>query len=142
MKNEGEFNAFLSRHFRRHLPRVTSIKVSDRFTAGVSDFILWHEGRSTVLEAKFIKCFGKNGRPTLDHPFSAAQMNFMKNVNHTANGSYGVVGVGDERVMYLLNFSLMSECVEGNLTPEQVKRGLEIPLTKQGVDTLVVALGG
>jgi hypothetical protein len=69
-------------------------------------------------------------------------MNFMKNVNHTANGSYGVVGVGDERVMYLLNFSLMSECVEGNLTPEQVKRGLEIPLTKQGVDTLVVALGG
>jgi len=28
------------------------------------------------------------------------------------------------------------------LTPEQVKRGLEIPLTKQGVDTLVVALGG
>lgn len=144
MRNENEFNSFLTRHFRKHSKRMKAIKSCDRFTPGVSDFLLWFtSGVSSALESKYIDDFVKDDKKNTltKHPFTPAQINFLRDLDGKGCKAYGIVAVKDLKKMFLLPFSLIDGCA-GKPSPTQVKQGLELPLSPQGVEALIIAIGG
>lgn len=104
MKNENAFNAYLSKEFRaRHSKGIYHTKVSDKFTAGISDFLLWGKSLSAAAETKLVKTLDL--RPDtilLKHPFSGAQLTFLESIWLTGNPAWGIVGVVDSRSIYVI----------------------------------------
>lgn len=143
MRNENEFNAYLSKNFRKMYKRVKYTKVSDRFTPGVSDFLVWFSGgNSAALECKYVQSLGDEDKPALQkHPFTPAQINFLRDIASTGNVASGLIFVNDIRKMFLIPLATI-EASKGRPTPKQIRAGLEMPATALGVEALVVALGG
>ncbi|NDG28273.1 MAG: hypothetical protein EB120_13995, partial [Proteobacteria bacterium] len=73
MKNENEFNAALSKALRRLQPRVFMIKASDKFTIGISDFLIFGFGKTLALECKYAREWPSDKAQLLKHPFTGEQ---------------------------------------------------------------------
>ena len=84
MKTENEFNAYLSREFKK-IRGLRSIKASDKYTPGISDFLLWKGGLGGFLETKFLKAFPRPSSLLLKHPFSTEQVSFLKGMSKIAD---------------------------------------------------------
>jgi penicillin-binding protein-related factor A (putative recombinase) len=98
---ENKFNAKLSQYLRK--TKTHYVKVSDRTTVGISDFLIWHEGMSVALETKRIPCLPcKDTARILGHPFSRPQIRFLKNMILSGNLGYGLIAVDSEKTMYLI----------------------------------------
>ena len=107
MKNENEFNAYLSKEFRKLGPGLKALKTSDKFHIGVSDFLMWYKGRSVAMEVKFIKNFtGRMGR-LLTHPFTGPQMTFFKTHDMAGSMGWGLIGCQEERIMVPIQVSFI-----------------------------------
>ena len=103
MKTENEFNALLSKKLKSMSPHIHYIKASDKFTIGVSDFIIWGGGgNSLVMESKFVKEIPGPNAKLLKHPFSGSQKTFLESVALTKNQAFGLVGVHSWKEMYLI----------------------------------------
>lgn len=115
MKLESALNTFLAKEFKKFKPEVQVYKTSDKYQVGIPDFILWVNGQSVVIECKNILT-SKKTSSLLTHPFSAMQINFMKNVITTGNQAYGLIAVHDEKLMWLVPAnSLVTKLVEADL---------------------------
>lgn len=57
---ESQFSSKLLRALRAAMPQAVIFKISDRFTSGIPDFVVIHEGLATWFELKV-----KNNKPTL-----------------------------------------------------------------------------
>lgn len=115
MKNEHEFNSYLAKEFRKLTPDLKCLKASDKFSIGVSDFLLWYRSKSVAMECKFIKAFPK--KPTTDvlsHKFEGPQYSFLQQISMTGSHSYGLVGVASEKKMYLIPIYSLHK--DGNYT--------------------------
>lgn len=97
MRNESDFNRFLAKEFRKLSPNLHFLKASDKFTAGVSDFIIWYHRASIALESKFISKWPSNNSLLLRHPFTGAQQTFLESVYLTGNKGFGIVGIGEDK---------------------------------------------
>lgn len=107
MKNENAFNAWLSKEIRCiHTKGYHHVKISDKFTAGVSDFLLWGHGKHSVLEVKYVSQFPKEGCKLLKHPFEGAQITFMESIGLTGNRAHGLIAAGDKKdgLLYLMDW--------------------------------------
>lgn len=106
MKNENQFNAYLSKEFRARHNRlkIYHMKASDKFTAGVADFLLWGNSYSCGLETKFIDAIPKKDNTLLlEHPFTGTQLTFLESLRIAGSGNYGLVAVKDTSTMFLIN---------------------------------------
>lgn len=114
MKDENAFNAHLSKELKK-LERPGAdftfyMKAADKFRSGVSDFIIWRRSLSIAIESKFTKLIG-NGL-LLSHPFSGPQLTFLESIALSGNEAYGLVGIGEEKAMYLIPYKQIPR--EGN----------------------------
>lgn len=112
MKNENSFNAFLSQKLRTlQNSGYHHLKTSDRFTAGIPDFLIWGHGRSLALECKFIQHFPKTGGCLLldKHPFTGPQRTYLESIGITKNRAFGLVVVWSANVMYLVPWDRIKE---------------------------------
>jgi hypothetical protein len=118
MKTEGDFNAYLSKELRRFTPKVAVLKIADKFTTGISDFLIWANGRSLALESKFITELPTRATTKiLSHPFSGAQTTFLETINLAGSISYGLIAIDSEKKFYLIYHSFIPQ--DGNFTRQQ-----------------------
>lgn len=141
MKTEGQFNAYLGKELKRFTPKLKVLKVADKFSVGISDFLIWANRRSCGIEAKFIKELPV--RPlakVLDHPFAGAQLTFLEDLNLAGSFGYGLVAVGSTEEMHL--FMLESIPKTGNFTRQEFLRADKISFKFDQVPQLVDYLFG
>lgn len=120
MKNENQFNAYLSKEFRARHSRheIFHLKASDKFTAGVSDFLLWGNGYSCGLETKFTDTIDRKANTlVLEHTFTGAQQTYLESMRIAGSGNYGLVAVKDISAMFLINGVQIPE--SGNWTAQE-----------------------
>lgn len=99
---ENRFNAKLTLFLRK--TKTHYVKVNDRTTVGISDFLIWHEGMSAGLEVKRILAFPKKEKAKLlSHPFSRPQLRFLKNMQQSGNLGWGLISIHQTKTMYLIN---------------------------------------
>lgn len=103
MKTEGELNGKLGKMLNKKSPELKYVKVADKFTLGISDFLIWWRGMSAAVEVKFIKVYPKRGSSKLlSHPFSGTQLSFLFEMECSGAFSFGLVGVDCEKRLYLV----------------------------------------
>jgi hypothetical protein len=111
MKNENEFNAHLAAEFRkiRNAGKLGVKKLSERFEAGASDFLLVKEGKCLLLECKFIKEFPvKPDTQVLGHQFTGPQLKFMDDLALGGALGYGLVAIKPMHAMMLIPREVIS----------------------------------
>lgn len=102
MKSENDFNRYLSKQFKA-MRGLVHIKTADKYTPGVSDFLLWSGGKGAFLETKFIRKMPRVTANLLKHPFSSKQVSFLKGMTNVAGcPAWGAVGVFEEKRIYCL----------------------------------------
>ena len=133
MRTENEMNGKLSTWMKSLWPEYRHFKASDKYQVGVPDFILWGNGKSCVLESKFIPSIPTKGKSWLKHPFSAPQKNFMRSVVKTGNIAFGLVGVKETKRMMLISIESIDK--SGNINSDE--GGKWFPITKEGTGELM-----
>jgi hypothetical protein len=120
MKSENDFNRYLSKEFRT-MRNLMCIKTADKYTPGISDFLLWSKGRGAFLETKFIKKIPSTTAKLLRHPFSSKQVSFLKGMTNVAGcPAWGVIGVQLEKKIYAFPSWMIPS--EGNWIVEEFLR--------------------
>ena len=109
MKNENDFNKFLSKELRKLGPSLFALKASDKFSAGVSDFLTWYNCHSTVIESKFVRDWPSDRAKLLQHTFTGPQRTFMESVELAGCRGIGLVGIGSEKRFFVVDFSQIPE---------------------------------
>lgn len=107
MQGENKFNAYLSEKIRKMGTGYYAMKTSDRFSLGVSDFIIFYQGRAVTIESKFIKALPKREGLVLSHAFSPTQVSFMDHIGLAGVSCYGLIGIDDLRTMVLVERKLI-----------------------------------
>lgn len=105
MKNENEFNAYLAKEFRkiRNEGKLGVKKLSERFEAGASDFLLVKEGKTILLECKFIKDLPtRPSTQVLQHQFTGPQLKFMDDLALGGALGYGLVAIQSMKAMMVI----------------------------------------
>lgn len=102
MKNENEFNAALSKSLRRLQPSVFIIKASDKFTIGISDFLIFGFGKTLALECKYVREWPSDKALLLRHPFTGEQQTFLESMQLSGHAAFGLVAVGETKEMFLI----------------------------------------
>lgn len=98
MKNENEFNAWMTSQIRKLGTRYKAIKLSDRFRFGVSDWLIFHDGKGIAVESKAIKNLPKTMRgKALKHPVTGPQMTFFESMRLAGIKGYVIVAILDHR---------------------------------------------
>jgi hypothetical protein len=112
MKSEGEFSGLFSKELKKYWPQLYHIKASDKFTLGISDFLIWLDGISVALEMKFVMCTPSNKAMILKHNFSGAQVTFLESMSLAKVRAYGGVYLKETQLFYLIPYKDMPR--EGN----------------------------
>lgn len=121
MKTENDFNAYLGKNLRTLIPEVKVIKVSDRFTEAISDFLVWYKGKSLAFEVKFEKDYPKRDTSkVLSHPFKKSQITFLKEILITGSYAWGFVAMDCDKMMYIFDPAIIPE--NGNMSKEYFKK--------------------
>lgn len=102
MRNESDLNRYLTKEIKK-IPHVMMIKASDKYTPGISDFLLWRGGKGAFLETKFIAKMPSSNSLLLKHSFSSKQVSFLRAMTNIAGcPAWGAVGVGEDRKIYCI----------------------------------------
>lgn len=125
MRTENDFNAYLSKELRKHIPDLHFSKLSDKHIAGIPDFMLWSMATSRGLESKMITGFPKTdkGRILTKHPFTQKQLSYMGFMEKTANHAFGLIFCKENNFMYLVRHKDIPE--SGNWSYGEFKEALE-----------------
>lgn len=109
MKDENDFNARLSRELRKLHPKTYHTKTSDRFSVGISDFLIWRGGKTLAIEIKFCKCLAEKNLVLLKHPFTGAQQTQLENHELVGNRAFGGVYINDSNQFVVIPRSLITQ---------------------------------
>ena len=104
MKTEGDLNQILGKKLKVLWPELYHIKASDKFTLGISDFLLWYNSESAGLETKLVLSTPSMRSKLLTHPFSGAQITFLESLSLTKNRGWGGVYVKETDSFYLIPY--------------------------------------
>lgn len=122
MNNENELNAALSKFLRKKMPKLHPVKVADKMTLGLSDFLIFCLATSVGLEVKFVKELPvRDSSKVLTHEFSGAQLTFLESLELTLNRGYGLIGVKPWNKMILIQ----REYLAPNFTLHEFKNAHE-----------------
>ena len=94
MKTENEFNAFVTKQIQKLGSSYKAIKASDRFHIGISDWLIYHDGKAIAVESKFIKKRPKSGK-LLQHVITGPQITFLKTMELAGTRGFVIIGMGD-----------------------------------------------
>lgn len=99
MKTENDFNKYLTAQFKK-IKWLKYVKTADKYTPGISDFMLWAQGKGAFLETKLIKKTPKEESLLLKHPFSSKQVSFLRGMTSVAGcPAWGAIGILEEKVI-------------------------------------------
>jgi penicillin-binding protein-related factor A (putative recombinase) len=98
MTTENDFNRKLSSYLKTYSPLVFTRKLSDKYQVGMSDFMVIHGGETAFIESKW----KKELKGPLAHPFSGAQISFMKQASGAGALCFGLIGIESMSKMLLL----------------------------------------
>lgn len=116
MKTEGEFNAWLSKKCKKMKPNTKYLKIADKFTVGISDFLIWRNGKTLAIESKFVKKMPTRGTSKiLSHIFKGEQKTFLEDMELSGNTAYGVIGIHTELLVFIPHILIPES---GNWTKE------------------------
>jgi len=104
MKTENDFNAVYGKKLRVLQPKIHVVKISDKFTDGLSDFLLFGPSGAVALENKFIKKWPSDNAKLLIHPFTGSQLTFLESIWLSGNRAYGMVAIDDSKEMFLIPY--------------------------------------
>lgn len=135
MKTENEFNALMSSKLRTMWGMtedcIFHMKPNDRITDGISDFIIWFQGKTLAMENKFIKDIKDGSKAqVLQHVFSGAQLSFLRSQRYAGNRAMGLVAVDAHKCFYIFELSEIPE--SGNWKSDEF---LDIISTKERFTT-------
>ena len=100
-------------------------KISDRFKAGVSDWLIFHEGLVIAIESKYIhKVPLQPGTKLLRHVVSGPQRTYMKTLAEAHVPCWVIVGIGTERRIIVVPFSALPAA--GNWTAAEFTEQREV----------------
>lgn len=100
MRTEGEFNAQLSKRFKAE--GIMTLKICDRMSLGISDFLLFRRGLATALEVKFLTHWPADAAQLLKHPFTGPQQTFLESFKLAGHNAYGLVVVRAHHCMAVI----------------------------------------
>jgi penicillin-binding protein-related factor A (putative recombinase) len=109
MKTESDYNAALGKAFKTKWPKLFHIKCADKFTAGISDFLIYYEGMHAGLEVKFVNELPSDRSLLLKHPFEGSQLTFMTHLKATGGKTFGLVGIKQHKAAYMIPSFLIPE---------------------------------
>lgn len=98
MTTENDFNRKLSTYLKAYSKVVFTRKLSDKYQVGMSDFMIIHGGKTAFVESKW----KKELKGPLAHPFSGAQVSFMKQAANAGALCFGLIGIQSEAKMVLI----------------------------------------
>lgn len=122
MKDENAFNRHLGSELVKFRPGVFYQKISDRFNIGISDFLIWSNGRTLALETKFTQKVEPTKKKMLNRPFTGAQITFLENMALAGNTSYGYIAEGESKSGWMVPYQSIKEA-GGNWSGEDFLRG-------------------
>lgn len=103
MNNENDLNAALSKFMKREMPAIHTLKVADKITLGISDFLMFGPAPSVGIETKFIKELPvRDSSKALKHEFHGAQLTFLESLILSGNRGYGLIGIKEWDQMILI----------------------------------------
>jgi hypothetical protein len=115
MGTENTFNGYVTSVVKRMGNTFKVQKISDRFKAGVSDWLIFHEGLVIAVESKYIHRVPlQPGTKLLRHVVSGPQRTYMKTLAEAHVPCWVIVGIGTERRIVVVPFSALP--VSGNWT--------------------------
>jgi hypothetical protein len=117
---EGDFNARLTRGFKPLSPDLLALKTSDRFHAGVPDFILVYKAQTAALEVKYVSSWPTNQAKLLGHPFQGPQITYLRRLHLAGARAFGLVGIKPAHAMYLIAHDELPE--DGNWSVAEFTR--------------------
>jgi len=109
MKTEGDLNGEISSWLRKMSPKIHYLKVADKYSLGISDFIIWGDGKNAAVESKFVLIPPGPNVLLLKHPFSGKQITFLESIYLTGNRSWGLVYINETSLFYLIQYTRIPE---------------------------------
>lgn len=99
MKTEHQLNSHITATLKQS-GQFMYLKASEKYMAGVSDFLVWHKGIGLAMEVKMAKKKTMKGK-LLGHPFSSKQISFLEGFSRIGGGkAFGVVCVLETKRIY------------------------------------------
>jgi len=124
VKTENDFNRHVTKQIRLLGTSVCAVKFSDRFKAGISDWVIFKAGKAVAAEAKFIRELpGPKAAKALKHPVSGPQLTFLKKM--TLCGARGFIFLGIASLKKILVINQLEVPMSGNFTPAWLIEKLE-----------------
>ena len=97
---ESRFQKLIVESLKLHNPHILIKPITDRYSRGICDLLMWYKRSSVGIELKYIdKPYSKV--KVLRHPFSDLQMMFLDQLRGTGNLAVGIIGVGD--IAYIIS---------------------------------------
>lgn len=120
MKNENEFNAYLTKEIRKLGSDYKAVKMCDRFKVGVPDWLIFYKGKPVAVEAKFVKNLPKTkAGKVLGHPVTGAQITFLKGMALAGVSGKIIIASLEESLVRVVPLEILPE--NGNFTLEEFK---------------------
>lgn len=142
MRNENDFNAYLTKEIRKLGTDYKAIKLADKFRIGMPDWLMFYKGLAVGVEAKFIR--GKPKKDTsklLAHPVTAPQISYMKSLELAGVKCKVLIGSALDAKIRVISFPDLPET--GNYSLGEFEALHESCLCKfTDVDSLVEKLFG
>lgn len=118
MATENDFNSYLTTHIRRMGTRYKVLKIADKVKTGISDFLLFHDGRAVALECKHIKELPPGRRQALRHAVSGPQRTFLTSMSLAGVPGFVLIACEADRTMTIVPAASVPE--SGNWTREEI----------------------
>lgn len=118
MATENDFNSYFTTHVNRMGTRFKGLKISDKLKTGISDFILFYEGRALAIESKHIQEWPPGKGRALKHPVSGPQQTFLKGMGLAGVPGYVMVACAVDRVITVIPAEFVPP--SGNWTKEEL----------------------
>jgi len=89
------------------------IKAADKYSPGISDFLIWGQGKGVFIENKFVKIRPSPNSKLLTHPFSSKQVSFLRGMTIVSGcPAWGVIYIASEKTLHCVPSWLLP--FEGN----------------------------
>lgn len=107
MRTEHQLNAHITTVLKK--TGFMYLKTSEKYMAGVSDFLVWKDGIGLAMEVKMAKKRLTNNTAIgklLGHPFSSKQISFLKGFSKIGGGkAWGVIYLPTLKRVYPVRWS-------------------------------------
>lgn len=118
MATENDFNGYFTTHVRRMGTSFKAVKISDKVKAGISDFLIFHEGRAIAIESKHVQKWPPGKGNALKHPVSGPQQTFLKGMSLAGVPGFVMVACAVDRVVTMIPAEFVPE--SGNWNREEL----------------------